>query len=86
KQIGAYGSEVVRVLGKRSNASRVVKKAADQGEIYASHAHLPHGLLGFASIAYEMFDQLGHAPGSIVTPVGQGSLYLGIGYGFQVLK
>lgn len=86
KQISAYGSEVVRVLGKRSNASRVVKEAADGGEVYASHAYLPHGLMGFATIAFELYEQLGGAPGTVVAPVGQGGLFLGIGYGFQMLQ
>jgi len=86
KQIEVYGAEVVPVPGKRSNASEAVKRAADSGAIYASHAYLPFGLPGFATIAYEILEQLGEPPGTVVAPVGQGSLILGIGRGFKALK
>jgi threonine synthase len=85
-QIINYGAEVVRILGPRTNAAEAVRRAADQGNIYASHAYLPQGLPGFSVIAYELLNQLGEAPGSVVSPVGQGSLLLGVGYGFQSLK
>ncbi len=85
-QIQAYGAELVRILGPRSNASQAVRRAADQGAIYASHVFLPFGLAGFATLAYELVDQLGELPGSILMPVGQGSLLLGMARGFEALK
>jgi len=85
-QIEIYGAEVVRIMGSRSNAAEAVRQAADQGSIYASHAHLPHGLLGFSTIAYELFCQMEKTPGTIICPVGNGSLLLGIGRGFVSLK
>jgi threonine synthase len=60
--------------------------AADQGGTYASHAYLPHGIPGFSTIAYELFDQLGDFGGTIVVPCGQGSLVLGIIRGFYSLQ
>ncbi len=86
KQIGAYGSEVVRILGRRSEVSEAVQKAADAGAVYASHAYLPHLLPGFATLAYELLEQLGRAPGTVIVPAGQGSLLLGIGRGFRALQ
>lgn len=85
-QIEAYGTELTRILGPRSSTSEAVRRAADKGAIYASHAYLPHGILGFATIAYELVDQIGAAPGSVIVPVGQGSLILGIGRGFESLR
>jgi threonine synthase len=85
-QIAAYGAEVVQVPGPRSNAAEAVVAAADQGAVYASHAHLPQGLPGFASIAYELVEQLGTQPGTVIAPVGQGSLLLGVGRGFDALQ
>jgi threonine synthase len=85
-QIYNYGAKVVRILGPRSNAAEAVRRAADQGEVYASHAYLPQGIPGFSVVAYELLEQLGKAPGTVVSPVGQGSLLLGVGYGFQALK
>ncbi len=85
-QIERYGAEVVRVLGPRSAASQAVRRAAEAGAIYASHAYLPHGLAGMATIAFELVAQLGRAPGAVVMPVGQGTLLLGVYRGFQALR
>jgi len=88
-QIEAYGAEVVPVPGPRSNAAEAVREAAHrgacQGVIYASHALLPHGLPGYATIAFELMDQLGRAPGTVILPAGQGNLLLALGRGFQML-
>ncbi len=86
RQIGAYGSEVVRILGKRSDVADAVKQAAEAGAVYASHAYLPFILPGYATLAYEIFEQLGGLPGTVVAPCGQGSLLLGIGRGFENLR
>jgi len=85
-QIVAYGAEIVSVPGPRSNASEAVQQAAEQGTVYASHAYLPHLIRGYATIAYELFAQLGQAPGTIVMPAGQGGMLLGVGRGFAALK
>jgi threonine synthase len=85
-QIEAYGAQVVPVPGPRSNAAEAVERAARQGDGYASHAYLPHGLLGYATIAYELVEQLNQPPGTVIAPVGQGNLMLGIARGFSALK
>ncbi len=85
-QIGVYGAELVRVMGPRSNAAAAVKKAADEGAVYASHVYLPFGGPGLATVAYELYDQLGTVPGTVVTPVGHGSLLLGVWRGFKALQ
>ena len=92
-QIEAYGAEVVRVLGPRSNAAQAVLSAVQTdsalGEArpaYASHACLPFNLPGYATLAYELVEQMGGAPGSLVLPVGQGGLLLGVWRGFLALK
>jgi threonine synthase len=84
-QIEAYGSEVIPVPGPRSRAAEAVLKEVDQGSVYASHAYLPHGTAGIATIAYELVEQLGGPPGTVLIPVGHGSLLLGIWLGFQAL-
>ncbi len=85
-QIAAYGAELVRVLGRRSDVAEAVRRAADGGAIYASHAYLPHLLPGFATLAYELVEQLGTAPGTILLPAGHGILLLGLARGFENLK
>lgn len=86
RQIEAYGAEVVRIPGPRSNASEAVLRAVESGEIYASHAYMPFCLPGYATAAYEIYEQLGQAPGAVICPVGQGNFLLSIGRGFQTLK
>jgi threonine synthase len=85
RQIEAYGAEIKHVQGSRKNAADAALQAADQGAVYASHAFLPHGLAGYATLAYELYEQLGSAPGTVVVPVGQGNLLLAIGRGFKAL-
>lgn len=85
-QIEAYGADVVRILGPRSKTAEAALRAADAGEVYASHAYLPIGLAGYATLAYELYEQMGGAPGTVIVPAGQGNLYLAIGRGFQALK
>ncbi len=85
-QIVAFGAQVVSVPGPRSNAAEAVQNAAEEGAVYASHAHLPQGLPGFATVAYELFDQLGGVPGTVVIPAGQGCLLLGVGRGFYAMR
>ena len=84
-QIEAYGAEIVRILGPRSNTSEAVRRAADQGAVYASHAYLPYGLAGYATAAFEIVEQLGQAPGAVIAPAGQGNFVLALGSGFKAL-
>ncbi|MEX2144692.1 MAG: pyridoxal-phosphate dependent enzyme [Anaerolineales bacterium] len=86
RQIEAYGAELLAVDGPRSKAAEAVQDAASAGSIYASHAYLPFGLPGIATIAYEIVEQLGAAPGAVLAPAGHGSLLLGIAQGFSALK
>jgi threonine synthase len=86
RQIEAYGAEIVTINGPRSAAAEAVRREAEQGAVYASHAFLPFGMPGIATIAYEIVDQLGSVPGTVIAPVGHGSLLLGIMRGFTALK
>jgi threonine synthase len=92
-QIEAYGAEVVRIMGPRLNASKAAITAlqsssasGDSQPVYASHAYLPFNLPGYATLAYELVEQIGQAPGSLVLPAGQGGLLLGVWRGFQALQ
>ncbi len=85
RQIEAYGAEIIAVTGPRSNAADAVRRAADKGAVYASHAYLPFNLPGYATIASEIVEQLGGAPGSFICPAGQGGLLLGAARGFAAL-
>jgi threonine synthase len=84
-QIESYGAEVIPVPGPRSNAALAVLDEVKGGAVYASHAYLPHGIAGIATIAYELIQQSQDLPGTVVMPVGHGSLLLGITLGFEAL-
>lgn len=84
-QIQAYGAQAKPVPGPRSAAAEEALRAAESGVCYASHVYFPYGIDGFATIAFEIFDQVQQTPGTIILPVGQGSLLLGIIYGFSSL-
>ena len=85
KQIEAYGAELVPVPGARAEAAEAVKKEADSGAAYASHAYLPFNIPGYATAAYEIVEQLGEMPAAVVLPAGQGGLLLGLYRGFEAL-
>jgi threonine synthase len=87
RQIEAYGAELVPIPGSRSDVAAAVKAAADGNVIYASHAYLPFNLPGYATAAYEIFEQLGNkTPGTVILPAGQGGLLLGLARGFNILR
>lgn len=87
EQIRAYGAEMVPIPGPRTNAADAVQKEVGAGDtVYASHVYNPLALVGYATIAYEIFEGLGHAPEAVIVPAGQGGLLLGIYRGFQALQ
>lgn len=87
RQIEAYGAELVPVPGSRTEVAEAARAAADGGAVYASHAYQPFNLPGYATVAYEIFEQLGSKmPGAVVLPVGQGGLLLGLARGFNAMR
>lgn len=84
-QMAGYGADVIPVSGPRTAAAQAVQRAAEAGRVYASHAHLPHVMAGMATLAFELREQLGRAPGTVIMPVGQGTLFLGVHAGFRAM-
>lgn len=85
-QMAAYGAEVIQIRGKREYAALAAWAAAAHGAFYASHVYSPFFLAGVETVAYELWEQLGHrAPGALILPVGNGTLLLGAYRGFQRL-
>ncbi len=84
-QIQMYGATVTRVPGTREDTAAAVLKEAES-TYYASHYWNPFFLHGTKTFAYEVCEQLHwQAPDSIVLPVGNGSLLLGVAIGFAEL-
>jgi threonine synthase len=84
-QIAAYGAEIVAVPGPRSRAAEAALQAVRAGAHYGSHVYNPIGLAGNATAAFEIWEQLGHAPEAVVLPLGHGTLFLGLHRGFKAL-
>ena len=84
-QIEMFGSDLVRIPGPRSEAAKAVLEEAQRGSVYGSHAFMPFGLPGIATIAYEIVEQLGKVPESVIAPVGHGGLMYGIMLGFEAM-
>lgn len=86
-QIEAYGAQVHPIPGSRAEVTAAAEREIlPLHKAYASHAALPVNLPGYATAAYEIFEQLGTAPGAVIVPVGQGGLLLGIYRGFDALR
>jgi threonine synthase len=85
-QIAAYGAKIVAVPGPRSKAAEAALAAVQAGAHYASHVYNPIGLAGNATAAYEIWEQLGRAPETVLLPVGHGTLFIGLHRGFLALR
>ncbi len=82
-QMAAHGAEVIQIKGKREYAALAAWAAAAHGAYYASHVYNPFFLAGIETLAYELWEQMGHsAPAALVLPAGNGTLFLGIYNGF----
>ncbi len=83
-QIAAYGARVVRVAGTREAVAAVAQAAPGR---YASHCWDPIFFHGTKTVAFELWEQLGwRAPAWVVSPVGHGTLLLGLALGFRALR
>jgi threonine synthase len=82
-QVAAYGARAVRVPGTRD---AVAEAAQTSPGTYASHCWHPLFFHGVKTLAYELWEQLGwRGPDWVVTPVGHGTLLLGLALGFREL-
>lgn len=86
QQIAAYGVTVEAIEGPRSKAAEAAQAAVLQGAYYGSHVFNPLNMVGYATAAYEIWEQLGHAPTTVILPVGQGGFLLGLHRGFKALR
>ncbi len=85
RQIELYGANLVKIDGQRAEAAKAALQAA-QRTYYASHSWNPYFLEGTKTVAFEIWEQLGRrVPDSVVTPVGNGTMLLGLYRGFKHL-
>lgn len=85
-QVQAHGAGIQEVNGTREDVAAAAQQAVtDEGAFYASHVYNPYFYEGTKTYAYELYEQLGKAPNTVIVPVGNGTLLLGVYAGFQEL-
>ncbi len=81
-QIAMYGAKLVAVPGSREDCTRAAMAEAER-TFYGSHNWNPYFIAGLKTLAFEVAEQLEwQTPDWIVTPLGGGSLLLGLYFGF----
>jgi len=83
-----YGAHLVKVDGTFSDAYETAgRAAAERGAFNLTSTYLnPYAAEGDKTVAYELVEQLGHAPDWVVVPIGAGPLLAGCYKGFQEMK
>ena len=85
-QIRLFGGRLVPVAGSREDTTSAALAEARQS-YYASHVWNPYFLEGTKTAAFEIWEQLGHrVPDWVITPVGNGTMVLGLYNGFRHLQ
>lgn len=84
-QIETYGAHVRLVIGSRDATAAAAKKVVKEEELYyASHVYNPLFVQGIKSMAHEIYHQFkDNVPEYIFLPVGNGTMLLGLYYGFE---
>jgi threonine synthase len=83
KQIASFGAEIRMIPGTREDTAATARQLASQKDMfYASHVYNPFFYQGTKTYAFELWEQLGCAPDTLILPVGNGTLVLGCYYGF----
>ncbi len=82
-QMKAYGASIYEIDGTREDVATAAQKYS---ESYAGHNWHPFFIQGTKSLAYELWEQSGFkAPENIIASAGNGSVILGLYYGFKEL-
>jgi threonine synthase len=85
-QIEMYGARLNKISGSREDTALATMQSAER-VYYASHSWNPWFFQGTKTFAYEVCEQLGwQAPDSVILPVGNGTLLLGVYIGFRELR
>lgn len=84
RAIRALGAELITVSGPRSAVTEAALGAAKTA-YDAGHARDDAFLEGTKTIAYELFEALGPELRDVITPVGQGTVLIGLAMGFGEL-
>jgi threonine synthase len=77
--IRAHGAVCTVVPGDRDRCADVCRRRVeDEGAFYANHVYNPFFYEGTKTYVYEVLEQLGRIPATVLVPVGNGTLLLGV--------
>lgn len=84
KAIQVLGAELVKISGPRSAVTEAAVSASKDA-YDVGHARDDAFLEGTKTIAFELFEELGDRLQHVITPVGQGTVLIGLAMGFADL-
>jgi len=88
-EIANFGGIIHRVEGTYEDVVHYSSVEAKDSGWYDANpggdVNTKASLEGYAGIAYEIYMSLGHVPGAVAVPVGNGTTFSGVYYGFKVL-
>jgi len=87
-EITAYGADIIEKPLKYEEMVEYIRKEAKKNNWYDASPGSPNKSIdvsGYSEISYEIYNQLGFAPDYMAIPVGNGTTFYGIYYGFLKL-
>lgn len=85
KAIRQLGGLVIETEGRVGAIKTVQDYISEPGYYYVAHLWNHIYIVGHATIAYEVYEDVG-VPDYVIAPVGSGGLLLGLVYGFEKLR
>lgn len=90
REIAGYGAHIHLVEGTYEDAVGLASREARDSGWYDANPGVEQNtnasLRGYASIAFEIYRDLGYAPDIVAVPVGNGTTLSGIYHGFRTLQ
>jgi threonine synthase len=84
-ELRLYGSQIHPLHGSLTNYQELLKSNTNN-KYYANHRWNPYFLQGTKTLSYEIWEQMGwKSPDTVIIPVGNGTLLLGVYIGFNDL-
>jgi threonine synthase len=84
RAIQVLGAELIKISGPRSAVTEAARAAATDA-YDVGHARDDAFLEGTKTIAYELYEEMGDELHDVITPVGQGTVLIGLAMGFADL-
>ena len=85
RAVRQLGGVVIETEGRLGASKLVYEYINEPGTYYVAHLWNPLYIVGHATIAYEVYEDIG-VPDYVIVPVGSGGLLLGVVYGFEKLR